>query len=70
MRTGVAERLGIGYEQAKAINPQIVYCHTRGFERNGPRTPLPGNDQLGHALAGSAVRGRRHAPRHARRSGR
>src|SRR6478735_9029585 len=54
MRTGVAERLGIGYEQARAINPAIIYCHTRGFERNGPRTHLPGNDQMGHALAGSA----------------
>jgi crotonobetainyl-CoA:carnitine CoA-transferase CaiB-like acyl-CoA transferase len=54
MRTGVAERLGIGYEQAKAINPAIIYCHTRGFEREGPRTPLPGNDQMGHALAGTA----------------
>jgi crotonobetainyl-CoA:carnitine CoA-transferase CaiB-like acyl-CoA transferase len=54
MRTGVAERLGIGYEQVRAINPAIVYCHTRGFERDGPRTPLPGNDQLGHALAGTA----------------
>ncbi len=54
MRTGVAERLGIGYDQARAINPAIVYCHTRGFERNGPRTPLPGNDQMGHALAGTA----------------
>jgi len=54
MRTGVAERLGIGYEQAKAINPAIIYCHTRGFERDGPRTPLPGNDQMGHALAGTA----------------
>jgi crotonobetainyl-CoA:carnitine CoA-transferase CaiB-like acyl-CoA transferase len=54
MRTGVAERLGIGYEQARTIKPSIIYCHTRGFERNGPRTHLPGNDQLGHALAGSA----------------
>jgi crotonobetainyl-CoA:carnitine CoA-transferase CaiB-like acyl-CoA transferase len=54
MRTGVAERLGIGYEEAKAVNPAIVYCHTRGFERDGPRTPLPGNDQMGHALAGTA----------------
>ncbi len=54
MRTGVAERLGVGYEQARAINPGIVYCHTRGFERNGPRTALPGNDQMGQALAGTA----------------
>jgi crotonobetainyl-CoA:carnitine CoA-transferase CaiB-like acyl-CoA transferase len=57
MRTGVAERLGIGYAQAEAINPRIVYCHTRGFEKDGPRTPLPGNDQMGHALAGSAYEG-------------
>jgi crotonobetainyl-CoA:carnitine CoA-transferase CaiB-like acyl-CoA transferase len=53
MRTGVAERLGIGYEQAKELNGSIVYCHTRGFEKDGPRTPLPGNDQMGHALAGT-----------------
>ena len=53
MRTGVAERLQIGYEQARAINPRIVYCHTRGFERNGPRTSLPGNDQMGQALTGT-----------------
>jgi len=57
MRTGVAERLGIGYAQAEAINPRIVYCHTRGFEKDGPRTSLPGNDQMGHALAGSAYEG-------------
>ena len=31
-----------------------MYCHTRGFERDGPRTALPGNDQMGHALAGTA----------------
>lgn len=54
MRTGVAERLGIGYEQARRINPSVIYCHTRGFERNGPRTALPGNDQMGHALTGTA----------------
>ena len=53
MRTGVAERLQIGYEQARAINPGIVYCHTRGFERDGPRTSLPGNDQMGQALTGT-----------------
>lgn len=57
MRTGVAERLGIGYEQAKTIRPDIIYCHTRGFEQNGPRTSLPGNDQMGNALAGSAYEG-------------
>lgn len=53
MRTGAAERLKIGYEQARAIRPDIVYCHTRGFERDGPRTSLPGNDQMGQALSGT-----------------
>lgn len=53
MRTGVAERLQIGYAQARAINPRIIYCHTRGFERDGPRTSLPGNDQMGQALTGT-----------------
>lgn len=53
MRTGVAERLQIGYDQVRAINPRAVYCHTRGFEQDGPRTPLPGNDQMGQALTGT-----------------
>jgi crotonobetainyl-CoA:carnitine CoA-transferase CaiB-like acyl-CoA transferase len=53
MRTGVAERLGIGYDDARRLNPRIVYCHTRGFEKDGPRTALPGNDQMGNALAGT-----------------
>jgi crotonobetainyl-CoA:carnitine CoA-transferase CaiB-like acyl-CoA transferase len=52
MRYDAAERLGVDYESLKAINPRLVYCHTRGFE-NGPRLTLPGNDQTGAALAGS-----------------
>ena len=53
MRRGVAERLGIGYLQVKELNPRIIYCHTRGYEMNGPRTDAPGNDQMGNALGGS-----------------
>ena len=53
MRPGVAERLSIGYEQARAINPRLIYCHTRGFERDGPRSALPGNDQMGQSLTGT-----------------
>ena len=41
------------YDTARAINPAIVYCHTRGFEASGPRVALPGNDQMGQALAGT-----------------
>ena len=51
MRYDAAVRLGVDYESLRAVNPRIVYCHTRGFER-GPREGLPGNDQTGAALAG------------------
>ncbi len=52
MRYEAAERLGVDYESLRAINPELIYCHTRGFER-GERAVLPGNDQTGAALAGS-----------------
>ena len=51
MRYDAAERLKIDYESLKAINPRLIYCHTRGFE-SGPREGLPGNDQTGACLAG------------------
>lgn len=51
MRYEAAERLKIDYQSLKAINPRLIYCHTRGFE-SGPREALPGNDQTGACLAG------------------
>ncbi len=51
MRYGAPERIGVDYETLRAINPRIIYCHTRGFE-HGPRLHLPGTDQSGAALAG------------------
>lgn len=51
MRYEAARRLGVDYESLRAVNPALVYCHTRGFER-GHREHLPGNDQAGAALAG------------------
>ena len=51
MRYDAAIRLGVDYESLKKLNPRLIYCHTRGFER-GPRDGLPANDQTGAALAG------------------
>ena len=51
MRYGAPERIGVDYDTLRKINPRIVYCHTRGFDR-GPRLRLPGTDQSGAALAG------------------
>lgn len=51
MRYGAAVRLGLDYETVKKTNPEVIYCHTRGFDR-GYRDEQPGNDQTGAALAG------------------
>ncbi|MCJ7671886.1 MAG: CoA transferase, partial [Acidimicrobiia bacterium] len=51
MRDAAAQRLGVDFESLRAINPDLIYCHTRGFER-GHRDGLPGNDQTAAALAG------------------
>ncbi len=53
LRIGVAERLQADDATLRARNPRLIYCHTRGFEASGPRAALPGNDQMGQALAGS-----------------
>jgi crotonobetainyl-CoA:carnitine CoA-transferase CaiB-like acyl-CoA transferase len=51
MRYDAARRLGVDDESLRAIKPDLIYCHTRGFE-HGARAGLPGNDQTGAALAG------------------
>src|SRR5579885_31091 len=51
MRYDAAERLKIDYESLKKIKPDLIYCHTRGFE-TGARSRLPGNDQTGACLSG------------------
>jgi crotonobetainyl-CoA:carnitine CoA-transferase CaiB-like acyl-CoA transferase len=48
-----AQRLKVDYASLRAVNPRLIYCHTRGFE-NGDRLLLPGHDQSGSALAGVA----------------
>jgi crotonobetainyl-CoA:carnitine CoA-transferase CaiB-like acyl-CoA transferase len=43
-RPGVAERLGIGYDRIKQINPRIIYCSISGFGQNGPYRDRAGHD--------------------------
>ncbi len=35
-RPGVAERLGVGYDALKAVNPRLVFCSLSGFGATGP----------------------------------
>jgi formyl-CoA transferase len=43
-RPGVADRLGIGYEQVKKVNPLIIYCSISGFGQHGPYRDRVGHD--------------------------
>ena len=49
---GVADKLGIGYERARELNPQVVYCSISGFGSNGPMRNRPGLDLLLQAYCG------------------
>jgi crotonobetainyl-CoA:carnitine CoA-transferase CaiB-like acyl-CoA transferase len=51
MRPDALRRLQCDEQSLREVNPDIIYCHTRGFER-GPRSDSPGNDQTGCSLAG------------------
>jgi crotonobetainyl-CoA:carnitine CoA-transferase CaiB-like acyl-CoA transferase len=43
-RPGVVDRLGVGYEQVREVNPAVVYCSISGFGQNGPLRLRPGHD--------------------------
>lgn len=51
-RPGVMERLGLGYQQLKAINPTIVACSITGYDCNTPDRNRPGYDLVAQAESG------------------
>ncbi|HEY0821615.1 MAG TPA: CaiB/BaiF CoA-transferase family protein [Rhizobacter sp.] len=51
-RADVKARLGLDYEQLKAINPRIVLASISGFGQSGPYRDRPGVDQIVQGLAG------------------
>jgi len=59
-RPGVMARLGVGYEDLKAINPGLIYCSITGYGQDGPYASRAGHDMNYLSIAGmTGYNGRR-----------
>lgn len=55
-RAGVMERMGLGYEELKKINPRLIYAVGTGFGLTGPYAHKGGQDVLAQAMSGVMAR--------------
>ncbi|ANB76857.1 CaiB/BaiF CoA transferase family protein [Paraburkholderia phytofirmans] len=55
-RAGVMDRMGIGYEDCRRLNPGIVYAVGTGFGETGPYAHKGGQDVLAQAMSGVMAR--------------
>jgi crotonobetainyl-CoA:carnitine CoA-transferase CaiB-like acyl-CoA transferase len=51
-RTGSLDKRGLGFEDLRKVNPQIVYCSISGFGSKGPDRDRPGYDTIVQAASG------------------
>lgn len=62
-RPGVMDKLGLGYDALREINPGLIYAASSGFGQDGPYAKRPGQDYLVQALTGAMwLTGRRDDP--------
>ena len=54
-RMGVPEKLGIGYEDLREINPQLIYISANGYGPNGPGAKRPSTHPIPGAALGGVV---------------
>ena len=52
-RSGVADKLGLGYDELKALNPRLLYVHAAGYGSDGPYASRALYAQAAQAVAGS-----------------
>src|SRR5690606_34869930 len=51
-RPGVADRLGVGSERLRGLNPRLIYCDISGFGADGPWKDRPAFDTVSQAVTG------------------
>ena len=51
-RGGTLERMGLGYDDLRDLNPRLVYCSISGYGRTGPYADRPGYDFIIQAEGG------------------
>ncbi|WP_432663292.1 CaiB/BaiF CoA-transferase family protein [Wukongibacter baidiensis] len=51
-RPGTMEKLGLGYEKLKEVNPKIIYAASSGFGHSGPYSQRPAYDGVVQAMGG------------------
>ncbi len=51
-RPGVMDRLGLGWEVLRGVNPRLIYCAISGFGQDGPWRDRPAYDQIVQGASG------------------
>lgn len=51
-KAGTMDRMGLGYEALKQVNPRLVYCSISGYGQTGPRAPAAAYDPSIQAASG------------------
>jgi CoA:oxalate CoA-transferase len=51
-RPGVMDRLGLGYEALRKINPRLIYCSISGYGQTGPEAERAAYAMIVHAESG------------------
>ena len=52
LKPGALERMGLGYDTLKEINPRLIYVAISGFGHSGPYSPRPSYDMIVQAMGG------------------
>src|SRR6202008_1615871 len=53
MAPGTIERLGLGYDEVKKLNPGIIYCQVKGFGTGSPYEKSLAFDMIAQAAGGT-----------------